>query len=42
MKEQKLKIIKVEEDTHTKLKIDAAALGISMKDYIKKLAFMRD
>ena len=35
---KKKKIIKVDEETHLKLKTNASSLGLSMKDYIKKLA----
>ena len=34
----KAKLIKVDEETHLKLKTDASSLGLSMKDYIKKIA----
>lgn len=32
-----VKILKLEEDTHTKIKVLAAKSGITMKEYIAKL-----
>lgn len=42
MKEQKTKIIKVDEETHKRLKTKAALNGISIKDLIKKLSFVEE